>query len=127
MAVFLLELRSSRHVHPVQYLLVGLAMIFFYVLLLSFAEQIGFLRAYLIASTATAGLISLYVARVQASIAKGLVMLGVLSVLYGLLYLILQLEDYALLAGAVAGFVMLAVVMFSTLRVDWSGAEPRSG
>jgi inner membrane protein len=121
MAVFLLELRSSHHVHPVQYLLVGLAMIFFYVLLLSFAEQIGFLRAYIIASTATAGLISLYVGRVQASLAKGLVMLGVLSVLYGLLYLILQLEDYALLAGALAGFVMLAVVMFSTLRVDWSG------
>jgi inner membrane protein len=123
MAVFLLEIGSPRQVHPVQYLFVGLTMIFFYVLLLSLAEQIGFLTAYLIAAAATGGLLSLYVARVQASLNKGLVMAGVFFVLYGLLYLILQLEDYALLAGAIAGFVMLAVVMFSTLHVDWSGQK----
>lgn len=123
MAVFLLEISSPRQVHPVQYLFVGLTMIFFYVLLLSLAEQIGFLWAYLIAALATGGLISLYVARVQASLNKGLVMAGVFFALYGLLYLILQLEDYALLAGAIAGFVMLAVVMFSTLHVDWSGQK----
>jgi inner membrane protein len=127
MAVFLLEISSTRQVHPVQYLFVGLTMIFFYVLLLSLAEQIGFLWAYLIAALATGGLISLYVARVQASINKGLVMAGVFFVLYGLLYLILQLEDYALLAGAIAGFVMLAVVMFSTLHVDWSGQKRVTG
>jgi inner membrane protein len=127
MAVFILELRSAHAVHPVQYLFVGLAMAFFYVLLLSFAEQIGFLTAYLIASIATAGLISLYVARVQQSLGKGLVMLVVLALLYGLLYLILQLEDYALLAGAIAGFLMLAAVMFGTLRVNWSGADARPG
>jgi inner membrane protein len=110
----------------VQYLLVGLAMTFFYVLLLSLAEHIGFLTAYLIASVATAGLISLYVARVQGSFLKGLIMLSVLALLYGLLYFILQLEDYALLAGAILGFLMLAAVMFGTLRVNWSGAEPRA-
>jgi len=126
MAVFVLELRSSRRVHAVQYLLVGLAMAFFYVLLLSFAEQIGFLKAYLIASAATVGLISAYVGLVQASVLKGLVMGLVLSLLYGLLYMILRLEDYALLAGAVAGFLMLAVVMFATLKVNWSGEEARS-
>ena len=127
MAVFLLELRSSREVHPVQYLFVGLTMIFFYVLLLSLAEQIGFLWAYLIAAGATGGLLSLYVARVQASLGKGLVMASMFFVLYGLLYLILRLEDYALLAGAVAGFLMLAVVMFSTLGVNWSGRAPSEG
>jgi len=127
MAVFLLELGLARHVHPVQYLFVGFAMILFYILLLSLAEQIGFLWSYLIAATATIGLISLYVARVQGSAAKGLAMLLVLSLLYGLLYLILRLEDYALLAGAVAGFVMLAIVMFSTLKVDWSGEKARAG
>ena len=123
MAVFVLELRSAHAVHPVQYMLVGLAMAFFYVLLLSFAEQIGFLRAYLIASVATVGLISIYVGRVQRSASKGFVMLVVLALLYGLLYMILQLEDYALLAGAIAGFLMLAAVMFGTLRVNWSGRE----
>jgi inner membrane protein len=127
MAVFLLELGSARQVHPVQYLFVGFAMILFYILLLSLAEQIGFLLSYLIAAGATSSLISLYVARVQLSAAKGLAMLLVLSLLYGLLYLILRLEDYALLAGAIAGFVMLAVVMFSTLRIDWSGEKARAG
>lgn len=123
MAVFLLEIGSNRQVHPVQYLFVGLAMTFFYVLLLSFAEQIGFLGAYIIAAVATGGLISLYVAKVQRSVSKGLVMAGVFFVLYGLLYMILQLEDYALIAGAIAGFAMLAVVMFATLNVDWWGRE----
>ena len=127
MAVFVLELRSQHGVHPVQYLFVGLAMVLFYVLLLSFAEQTGFLLAYLVAAGATIGLISLYVARVQRSFGKGLTMAVVLSLLYALLYLILQMEDYALMAGAIAGFVMLAAVMFATLRVDWSDASRRGG
>ncbi|MDH4983696.1 cell envelope integrity protein CreD [Hyphomicrobium sp. D-2] len=126
MAVFLLELRSRRQVHPVQYLFVGLTMVFFYVLLLSLAEHIGFLKAYIAASLATGGLLSAYVARVQNSMSKGLVMGGVFLGIYGLLYLILQLEDYALLAGAIAGFVILATVMFATLKVDWSGAASKA-
>ncbi len=123
MAVFVLELRSARNVHAVQYVFVGLTMVFFYVLLLSFAEQIGFLPAYLIAAGATGGMLSLYIARMQKSRVEGLIMLIVFAVLYGLLYLILRLEDYALLAGAILGFLTLAVVMFSTLRVEWSGRE----
>jgi inner membrane protein len=127
MAVFVLEIRSARQVHPVQYLFVGLTMVFFYVLLLSLAEHIGFLSAYLIAALATGGLLSLYVARVQESVSRGLIMAGVFFVLYGLLYMILQLEDYALLAGAIAGFLMLAAVMFATLNVDWSGQKRSPG
>ncbi len=123
MAVFVLELRSQHRVHPVQYMFVGLALVFFYVLLLSFAEQTGFLPAYIGASGATIGLISVYTGLVQRSAAKALLMALVLGVLYGLLYMILQMEDYALLAGAIAGFVMLAAVMFATLRVDWSGEK----
>lgn len=121
MAVFLLELRSSRQVHPVQYFFVGFTMVFFYVLLLSFAEHIGFVRAYVLAASATGGMLSLYVARVQASFVKGAVMLVLFAILYGLLYMILRLEDYALLAGSILGFILLTVAMFSTLRVDWSG------
>jgi inner membrane protein len=126
MAVFVLELVSSRRVHPVQYLFVGLAMVFFYVLLLSLAEQIGFPLAYLIASGASGAMLSLYVGKVLESRPQGLVVLVVLVVLYGLLYLILSLEDYALLAGAVLGFAALTTVMFTTLRVDWSGQRPPS-
>ncbi|WP_088343655.1 MULTISPECIES: cell envelope integrity protein CreD [Rhodomicrobium] len=120
-AVLVLELTSGRRVHPVQYVFVGVAMILFYVLLLSFAEHIGFTAAYLIASVATGGMLSLYVGKSLHSSIRGLVMLCVFLILYGLLYLILRLEDYAMLAGAVAGFVMLTVTMFATLRVNWSG------
>jgi len=52
-------------------------------------------------------------------------MLGIFAILYTLLYLILQLEDYALLAGAIAGFVLLTATMFATLRVNWSGDDPQ--
>jgi len=121
MAVFVLELLSGRRVHPVQYLFVGLAMIFFYVLLLSLAEHIGFAPAYLIAAGASGGMLALYVGKALQSAWQGSVMLAVLLLLYGLLYLILNLEDYALLAGAILGFVALTVIMFATLRVDWSG------
>ena len=122
-AVFVLELTSGKRVHAVQYMLVGLAMILFYALLLSLAEHVGFPLAYLAASAATGGMLSLYVGYALSSAVKGLIMLCVFLILYGLLYLILRLEDYALLAGAVAGFVMLTVTMFTTLRVNWSGDE----
>lgn len=121
MAVFLLEAGSSRPVHAVQYLLVGIAMVFFYVLLLSLSEHIGFALGYLIAAAATSGMLATYIAKAQASARKGFVMFGVLVTLYALLYLILRLEDYALLAGALGGFAMLTIVMFATLKIDWSG------
>lgn len=121
MGVFVLELVSRRRVHPVQYIFVGLAMVFFYVLLLSLAEHLGFTRAYAIASLATGGMLSLYVGKALASVRSGLLMAALFSALYGLLYLILRLEDYALLAGALLGFTALTALMFATLRIDWSG------
>jgi len=121
MGVFVLELTSATRVHAVQYLFVGIAMVFFYVLLLSLAEHIGFTKAYLVAALATGGMLSTYVAKALESTRRGLIMAGLFAVLYGLLYLILRLEDYALLAGAVLGFAALTAVMFATLRVDWSG------
>lgn len=121
MGVFMLELLSGKRVHSVQYLFVGLAMVFFYVLLLSLAEHIGFTPAYIAASVATGGMLSTYVSRALESARSGLIMAALFALLYGFLYLILQLEDYALLAGAGLGFVALTVVMFATLRIDWSG------
>jgi len=120
-AVFVMELLSKRRVHGVQYIFVGLAMIFFYVLLLSFSEHIGFLRAYLLSAAATGGMLSLYVGKALQSLRLGLIMQGLLLILYGFLYMILQMEDYALLTGAILGFAMLTATMFLTLKVDWSG------
>lgn len=125
MGVFVLELLSGKRVHPVQYLFVGLAMVFFYVLLLSLAEHLGFMWAYAIASAATGGMLATYVGRALASLRSGLIMAGLFALLYGFLYFILRLEDYALLAGALLGFTALTVVMFATLHVDWSGLGGR--
>ena len=121
LAVLVLELTSGRRIHAVQYVFVGLAMILFYVLLLSLSEHIGFTLAYLTASGATGGMLSLYAGKAMQSAARGFIMFFVFLILYGLLYLILRLEDFALLAGAVAGFIMLTVTMFATLRINWSG------
>lgn len=123
MAVFVLELMSGSRVHPVQYLFVGLAMVFFYVMLLSFAEHVGFTAAYVVASLSTGGMLSLYTGLALRRVRSGLIMIVMFLLLYGFLFLILQLEDYALLAGAVLGFVALTTVMFTTLRIDWSGRE----
>lgn len=125
MAVFCLELTSERRVHPVQHLFTGIAMVFFYVLLLAPAEHLGFRVAYLAASVATGLMLAIYVGAAFRSVLKGLVMAVVFAATYGILYLILQLEDYALLAGAILGFVALTTVMFVTLRVDWSGGSAR--
>ena len=124
--VFVLELKSAKQVHAVQYVFVGVGMILFYVLLLSFAEHIGFATAYLAAAIATGGMLSLYVGMALRSVARGFIMLSVFLILFGLLYLILRLQDYAMLAGAVAGFVMLTITMFATLRVNWSGETAAS-
>jgi inner membrane protein len=121
MGVFVLELLSDKRVHAVQYLFVGIAMVFFFVLLLSLAEHLGFTKAYVIASTATGGMLSIYVYKALDSVRSGLLMAAMFALLYGFLYLILQLEDYALLAGALLGFTALTAIMFATLRVDWSG------
>jgi len=126
MAVFCTELINGKPVHPVQYLFTGIALVFFYVLLLSLAEHIGFAAAYLVASLATGLMLAIYIGQVVRDKRVGYIMLGVFLVTYLLLYIILQLEDYALLAGALLGFAAMTIVMFATLRVDWSGGSAKS-
>ena len=96
------------------------------VLLLALSEHLGFTNAYLAGSAATSVMISLYVGKVFDSLRHGLLMLGILVILYGLLYFILQLEDYALLAGALVAFVLLTATMFATLQVNWAGEDPQT-
>ena len=127
MAVFSLEMTGGRSVHAVQYLFTGIALVFFFVLLLSLAEHIGFTRAYLVAALANTVMLAAYVGTALKSLRASTIMLAVLFVTYAMLLLVLQLEDYALLAGALLGFTALTVVMFTTLRVDWSGRNMRAG
>jgi inner membrane protein len=121
LAYFIFETASSRRLHPAQYVLVGLAQIIFYLLLLSISEQLGFDAAFLIAASATVMLISLNVSWVFGGIWRFLVAFVLFSGLYGLIYVLMRLEDYALLVGAVSSFAAIALVMFFTRRIDWYG------
>jgi inner membrane protein len=121
LAVFVIEVRTGKRVHVVQYVFVGLALVLFYVLLLSLAEHLGFLIAYLGAGTATALLIGTYCARSLDNRTYGALVAGLIASIFGVLYLFLRLEDYALLAGSVFAFCVLAVTMFTTQAIDWSG------
>ncbi|HEX3674497.1 MAG TPA: cell envelope integrity protein CreD [Rhizomicrobium sp.] len=121
---FVAEMIVGRRLHAAQYTLMGAAPVLFYLLLLSFAEHIGFAAAYLMAATATVGLTALYAASAFASKARAGALFVVLSGLYGLLYVILIQEDYALLIGALVLFCALGATMFATRRLDWSRIAP---
>ena len=120
---FLYELLSPVTLHPVQYFLVGGALCLFYLLLLSISEHSPFGIAYAIASVATITLITAYGAALLRSRLRTAGLAGVLSLLYGYLYVLLQLEDWALLMGSIGLFLILALVMYATRGVDWGSAH----
>lgn len=116
---FLFEILNRLRLHPFQYLLVGFALSVFYLLLLSLAEHIGFGLSYLLASAGTVGLIGGYSGSVLGSARRAAGIGAGLSGLYAYLYVLLQLEDYALLLGSLGLFGLLAAAMALTRRVDW--------
>jgi inner membrane protein len=116
---FLWEVTSGVLVHPIQYLFVGFAMCIFYLLLVSLAEHVRFDPAYVVASACTIGLIAWYWSWVLGGNRHGILMGGALTLLYGYLYLLLRLEDFALLAGSIGLFLVLGLLMFVTRRVNW--------
>lgn len=120
-AVFFIEVLRKVRVHPMQYGLTGLAVGMFFLLLLSLAEHLGFGKAYLIAAFACAALISAYMMGVLRSRLGGIGFGGLVAGLYGLLYGVLQSEDYALLMGTLTLFALLAFVMIATRWFDWYG------
>jgi len=118
-AYFAFELLASLRLHTLHYLLIGMANCVFYLLLLGFAEQVGFGYAYLASAGASAALITLYSVAVLRSIRRALPIGALLAALYAYLYVTLRAEDYALLLGAVGTFVTLAAIMYFTRHVDW--------
>lgn len=121
LAYFLMEATSDRRVHPAQYVLVGLAQIIFYLLLLAIAERLGFDLAFLIAAAATVVLIGWYVGSIFQSRQRRYGAIAAFALLYALIYLLMRLEDFALLVGAVAAFIAIAAVMWFTRNLDWYG------
>lgn len=124
-AFLLFDLIGGVRISSVQYILVGVALVLFFVLLLAFAEIIGFALAYIAASVATIGLITAYSASVLSSWRRASIVGGLLAGLYGAIYILLSLEAYSLLIGSLLIFAALAGVMFVTRRLDWSGTLSR--
>ncbi len=123
---FLMEIVSKLRLHPLQYLLVGLANTLFYMLLLALSEHVGFDLAYVISAVASAALISGYSAAILGRQARAALVALVLAGLYLFLYLTLKAETFALLAGSVGLWVVLAAVMYLTRHINWyTNDEPR--
>jgi inner membrane protein len=111
-------------IHPLQYLLVGLALSTFYLLLIALSEHVAFALAYFIAAFALVMLIGVYVAGALNGRARGVAAGAAMGVVYGLLYVLVLSEDYALLLGSIVLFSALAAVMLATRRLDWYAITP---
>lgn len=116
---FMFELIKQLRIHPIQYLLVGLSLALFFLLLLSLSEHMVFVLAYLIASTGCIGLLGFYLTFVLHSWKRGVGFGVLLTILYGALYGLLQSEDNALILGSLLLFAILATIMLLTRRIDW--------
>ena len=123
LSYFIFEATTGKRVHPAQYILVGIAQLIFYLLLLSVAERIGFALGFLIGGSATVVLLSANARWIFASRAQGLRALGIFTALYTMIYLLLRLEDNALLVGAVASFLAVVAAMYFTRGIDWYGSS----
>ena len=120
---FMVEVFNKKRIHPIQYLLIGLALCIFYLLLLSLSEHIGFELAYLIAGISIIALISTYVKSSLGGLSIGIITAGLLTTLYSYLYILIQNQDYALLMGSIGLFVIIGIVMHWSRKVDWYKME----
>ena len=116
---FLFEVTARQKIHPLQYLMVGAALCLFFLLLLAISEFRSFGLAYLIAAAASTALITWYCRSFLGGGARTLMIGAGLAGVYTFLYITLRQQDYALLMGAIALFLLLGVVMYVTRRVDW--------
>jgi inner membrane protein len=116
---FLFEVTARQKIHPFQYLMVGAALCLFYLMLLSISEFLGFGYAYLIAAVASTLLITWYCRFFLGGGVRTLMIGAGLAGVYTFLYITLRQQDYALLMGAIALFIVLAIVMYVTRKVDW--------
>ncbi len=121
--LFLFEIFFELNLHPVNYLLSGAASVIFFLLLLSMSEHIQFGLAYLLGAIASGLLVSFYVMSITKKVKLGGIMCLLFVLLYSYLFFCLQSEDYALLMGSIFAFVLLAVIMFITRKVNWSNLK----
>ncbi len=119
MVFYFSELMKGAKVNALQYVLVGLALVLFYTLLLSFSEHIGFNAAYLVAALMTVLMEFFYARSVLGSTKLAAYVAATLTLLYSFIFILIQLKDFALLAGSLGLFVILAGIMFISRRIQW--------
>lgn len=123
---FIVELRQKKPIHPIQYVLIGLALVIFYSLLLAISEFLLFDLAYLIAAGATIILVSVYARSHFQSWKSAGIFAAVLTLLYGFIFVLIRLEDTALLIGSIGLFIILAISMYASRKINWYGGNPAS-
>lgn len=123
-SLFFIELLNKIKVNLLQYLLIGAAMIIYYSLLLSFTEQIGFAWAYLVASLATIILVSTFIGAFLSNRKAAVIFAIILSIFYSFIYVIIQLQDLALLFGSIGLFITVACLMYFSVKINWNKNQP---
>jgi inner membrane protein len=119
LVLFFTQALRTLRIHPFQYILVGLALVLFYTLLLAFSEFMAFGWSYLLASTMVIGLLTGYLAAVVPNRKSLGLVLGLELLIYGFIYVIISLEDTALLVGSLGLFITLAAVMLASRKINW--------
>ena len=118
---FIVEITQKKPVHPLQYILIGLALVIFYTLLLSISEFIHFDIAYLISAVAVITMITLYSKQLFNNARSSLITCGIITLQYTFIFVLIRLEDTALLVGSIGLFIVLGLVMYASRKIDWYG------
>ncbi len=119
------EIIKKQRIHIIQYVLIGCAMVLFYSLLLAFGEHVIFDVGYLISFVATTALISAFIYWITKDKKICLLFSGILTLFYGFIFVLMQLQDFSLLVGTIGIFVILAVMMRLSTKVNWSQFDRR--
>jgi inner membrane protein len=122
-AFFFSEIINKRKVHPIQYILIGLAILLFYTLLISLSEYMYFNYAYIASAISITLMITCYSYGIIKNKKFAYTILGILTILYSYLFVVLQLEDYALIMGSIGLLIVLATIMYITRKIDWYAIE----
>jgi inner membrane protein len=121
LALFFTEIIAKKKIHVVQYVLIGLALVVFYSLLLAFTEHIGFNLAYVLAAAATIGLITLFIFKLLGQRNAAGLFAGLLVLFYSFVFVIIQVNDYALLLGSIGLFLCIGALMYFSSKINWQG------
>ena len=120
---FFSEIINKQRIHPIQYILIGMAILIFYTLVLSLSEHMHFNYAYIISAASVTLIISGYAKAIISNSRFALTIFGILTILYCYLFIILQLEDYALIIGSIGLLIILTIVMYITRKINWYEIE----